>query len=135
MSFLIFRACKRGQFCPECNVVFGKEQKPDPELASCMVCQRQHHLGCVGQEIFICAGCQKKTLERCVGGGSGTTIFQQLAIGSGVTPANNAASGGMSSNVLGTPVASSSSVPGNFSSVTRTYSSRRQSGLPPISGY
>ena len=94
-----------------------------------MVCQRQHHLGCVGQAVFICAACQKRTLEKCVAGpGSGNTIFQQLAIGSGVVPSGSGGgSGSGGTSVSGTPAS------GAGMGVGRTYSStRRQSALPPI---
>lgn len=93
----ISRAHKRGQFCPECNVVFGRESElnfkkeykqyqgrppvrkapqgdnednldPDIEYAYCWVCSRQHHLSCVGQATFICSACQRKTLERTISG-------------------------------------------------------------------
>lgn len=79
------RATKRNQFCPQCSVVFGKEastSKTPAAYASCMICQRQHHLDCVGEAVFICAACQKRTLGKTIG--SGNSVFQQLAIGSGV---------------------------------------------------
>merc|ERR1719361_1205436 len=34
---------------------------------SCWVCSRQHHSYCVGQERFICAACQKRTLDKSIG--------------------------------------------------------------------
>ena len=56
----ILRLWKRAQFCPECNVCFGREK--DPKLRGnyyyCWVCSRQHHAACVGAERFICTACQ-----------------------------------------------------------------------------
>ena len=37
---------------------------------SCWVCSRQHHSSCVGQERFICAACQKRTLDKSIGAGN-----------------------------------------------------------------
>ena len=55
-------------FCPECNVCFGREKNPKMrEYYYCWVCSRQHHAACVGQERFICAACQNKTLSKRVG--------------------------------------------------------------------
>ncbi len=42
----------------------------DDMYANCWVCSRQHHLSCVGQATFICAACQRRTQERCVGAGN-----------------------------------------------------------------
>lgn len=66
------KAWKKGQFCPECNVVFGCEEKPlqESDYSNCWVCSRQHHLGCVGQATFICAQCQRKTLEKTISPGN-----------------------------------------------------------------
>eukprot|EP00095_Tigriopus_kingsejongensis_P008003 maker-scaffold269_size230758-snap-gene-1.32 protein:Tk08003 transcript:maker-scaffold269_size230758-snap-gene-1.32-mRNA-1 annotation:"supporter of activation of yellow protein" len=64
------RAWKRGQFCPECTVAFGREPdkaEEDVEYFYCWVCSRQHHSACVGQPTFICGACQKKTLEKSLG--------------------------------------------------------------------
>ena len=102
LPFLL-RAWKRGQFCPECNVVFGMEKdktaaKPkhfgrprkqqdgeddDGLYAYCWVCSRQHHSACVGQALFICAGCQKRTQERYVGGGITAGIATHVGVNGG----------------------------------------------------
>ena len=64
----VFRLWKRAMFCPECNVCFGREKNPKMrEYYYCWVCSRQHHAACVGQERFICAACQNKTLSKRVG--------------------------------------------------------------------
>ncbi|CAB4068156.1 BAF45A [Lepeophtheirus salmonis] len=64
---------KKGQYCPECNKVFGREEyfsdiigedSFPQELVSCWVCSRQHHSNCVGQSLFICSGCQRRTKEK-----------------------------------------------------------------------
>ena len=97
MVLCLFRAWKRGQFCPECNVVFGKESTPDPEYANCWVCSRQHHASCVGQATFICAQCQRRTQERCVGGSAaGNSTMGDMAAG-----ADRAGLGGGSTVILG----------------------------------
>ena len=108
-------------------MVFGKEQKGGSvEYANCMVCSRQHHLDCVGQDTFICAACQKRTLGKTIG--AGNSVFQQLAIGSGVNVREGVAgAGGVgASPAMGTGLGASPSL-GQGS----TRSSRR-SAIPPI---
>lgn len=73
------RSWKKGSFCPECTVVFGREpdkSQEEIEYYNCWVCARPHHNYCVGQATFICGFCQKKTLEKSLGSGN-------LAAGSG----------------------------------------------------
>ena len=85
----VHRSWKRGHFCPECNVVFGREpsnfllnadgkiaDRPleDSDYVNCWVCARAHHAQCVKQAIFICAGCQRKTQEKRIGGGGGVGV-------------------------------------------------------------
>ena len=65
------RLWRRGQFCPECNRCFGREVKESQKKYwNCWVCSRQHHSSCVGQERFICAACQKRTLDKSIGAGN-----------------------------------------------------------------
>ena len=68
---MIYRLWRRAQFCPECNRCFGREVKEsEKSYWSCWVCSRQHHSYCVGQERFICAACQKRTLDKSIGAGN-----------------------------------------------------------------
>jgi hypothetical protein len=47
--------------------------------SGCWVCGRQHHANCVANpDHFICAACQKRTLEKSVGSGN----FAALNVGS-----------------------------------------------------
>ena len=82
---------KKGQFCPECNKVFGRESlaminsRKEPELVTCWVCARPHHASCVGQPNFICSSCQRKTKDKTIGAGkmsmmSGTSFRRVSAI-------------------------------------------------------
>ncbi|TRY72036.1 hypothetical protein TCAL_01128 [Tigriopus californicus] len=67
------RSWKKGSFCPECTVVFGREPdkaQEEIEYYNCWVCTRPHHSYCVGQATFICGFCQKKTLEKSLGSGN-----------------------------------------------------------------
>jgi len=62
---------KKGNFCPECNGVFGRSKYK--VIACCWVCSRQHHAKCVGLEKstdrFICSACQRRTQEKTIAGG------------------------------------------------------------------
>ena len=98
------RACRRMQFCPACNVVFGKERNVDAvEYTYCMVCSRQHHIGCVGQAIFICSNCQRKTQEKFVGGAGNAMSLGSInaslgGMGSMASPAATPTTGGLRSS-------------------------------------
>merc|ERR1719195_1261068 len=62
---------KKGNYCPECNGVFGRCKKGI--LANCWICSRAHHARCVGLDRsdarFICSACQRRTQERTIAGG------------------------------------------------------------------
>jgi len=62
---------KKGNYCPECNGVFGRSKHT--MVANCWVCQRQHHAACVGVDRpdarFICGACQRRTQEKIIAGG------------------------------------------------------------------
>ena len=91
----ICRLWKKGQFCPECNICFGREGAGDRgtelfdektkevEYAFCWVCSRQHHSKCMGSvPRFICQACQRKTQEKCVGlAGNVTSISTEMSAG------------------------------------------------------
>ena len=98
---LIFqRLWKKGQFCPECNICFGRElagtrgkdlfdkKTSEVEYSFCWVCSRQHHAKCVGDvPRFICQACQRRTQEKCVGlAGNVTTVSTELAASHSATP-------------------------------------------------
>ena len=53
---------------------------PDSYYSSCWVCSRQHHSACVGQATFICAACQRRTQERCVGAGNASNHHQATPV-------------------------------------------------------
>ena len=85
------RLWKKGQFCPECNICFGREKSggrgnevfskvAEVEYANCWVCQRTHHAICVGDpNRFICLACQQKTQAKCVGlAGNVTTVTTEM---------------------------------------------------------
>ena len=119
-----FRMWKKGQFCPECNICFGREGAGDRgkdlfdektkevEYSFCWVCSRQHHSKCIGEAPrFICQACQRKTQEKCVGlAGNVTSISTEMS-------ANN----GFSSSVLNTPNTSF-----NFGTPTTSFSSSQR---------
>ena len=107
-------------------MVFGKEPKGvSVEYANCMVCSRQHHLDCVGQDTFICAACQKRTLAKTIG--AGNSVFQQLAIGSGVNVREGVAGAG--GGVGASPAMGAGASPSLGQGSTR---SSRRSAIPPI---
>jgi len=62
---------KKGNYCPECNGVFGRCKYKIQ--ANCWICGRAHHAKCVGLEKstdrFICSGCQRRTQEKTIAGG------------------------------------------------------------------
>jgi len=78
---------KKGNFCPECNGVFGRSKHK--MIANCWVCQRQHHAACVGLtkpgERFICSGCQRRTQEKIIAGGRQETPARNLNQGQNFT--------------------------------------------------
>lgn len=90
------RLWKKAQFCPECNICFGREMAGDRgkdlfegkpsnvDYSFCWVCSRQHHSRCIGEAPrFICKGCQRRTQEKCVGlAGNVTTISTEMAAAS-----------------------------------------------------
>jgi len=73
MCHICHKMWKKGNFCPECNGVFGRKNKGQGILVDCWICTRTHFAKCVGlegpNERFICGACQKKTLERTIIGG------------------------------------------------------------------
>ena len=92
------RAWKKTQFCPECNVCFGREhirRIMDKNMdwkgavgalkySGCWVCGRQHHSHCVANpDLFICAACQKRTLEKSIGSGNFAALSVASLAGSG----------------------------------------------------
>ena len=101
-----FRMWKKSQYCPECNICFGREnfgdrgkslfdaKSTEVEYAFCWVCSRQHHAKCIGDAPrFICGACQRKTQEKCMGlAGNVTNVASQMS----AAAANNTSS----SNVL-----------------------------------
>jgi len=62
------KSWKKGNYCPECNGVFDRSNKP---TSDCWVCGRTHHISCVGLTKagarFICSACQRKVQERTLG--------------------------------------------------------------------
>lgn len=124
MCIPCYRMWKKGQFCPECNICFGREGAGDRgkdlfdektkevEYSFCWVCSRQHHSKCIGEAPrFICQACQRKTQEKCVGlAGNVTSISTEMS-------ANN----GFSSSVLNTPNTSF-----NFGTPTTSFSSSQR---------
>ena len=97
--FFLKRLWKKGQFCPECSICFGREiagdrgkslfdkKTSEVEYSFCWVCSRQHHAKCIGEAPrFICAACQRRTQEKCVGlAGNVTTVSTELAGASQMT--------------------------------------------------
>jgi len=78
---------KKGNFCPECNGVFGRSKHK--MIANCWVCQRQHHAACVGLakpgDRFICSACQRRTQEKIIAGGRQETPARNLNQGQNFT--------------------------------------------------
>ena len=120
-----YRMWKKGQFCPECNICFGREGAGDRgkdlfdektkevEYSFCWVCSRQHHSKCIGDAPrFICQACQRKTQEKCVGlAGNVTSISTEMSANNGLS----------SSSVLNTPSTSF-----NFGTPTTSFSSSQR---------
>ncbi len=123
-KFLRCRAWKKNQFCPECSVCFGREhvrRAMDKNMdwkgvvgalqyAGCWVCGRQHHSHCVAHpDQFICAACQKRTLEKSIGSGNFAALSVASLAGSGPGDrASLAHLGPASTPVLSTPYSSRS---------------------------
>jgi len=114
MCFPCAKAWKKGNYCPECNICFGREKfgnrgkelfpgnTKEVEYAYCWVCSRQHHSICIGgADRFICQGCQRRTQEKCMGlAGNVTSVTTEMAA---------AASGMTSGYTMGTPATPSTS--------------------------
>ena len=93
--FLFFlRLWKKTQYCPECNICFGREKAGDRgkdlfdknsevEYAYCWVCSRQHHAKCIGEvSRFICQACQQRTQSKCTAlAGNVTTVTSEITAG------------------------------------------------------
>jgi len=86
---------KKGNFCPECNGVFGSScgGREDKGATGCWVCSRLHHSKCVGLDNegdrYICSACQKKTQEKIIAGGRQTDTPARPNANSGMaTPVN-----------------------------------------------
>jgi hypothetical protein len=95
---IFYRVWKKGQFCPECSVCFGREhvrRSQDKSFSwkgavgalkytGCWVCGRQHHSHCVSNpDKFICAACQKRTLEKSIGSGNFAALSVASLAGTG----------------------------------------------------
>lgn len=97
------RLWKKSQYCPECNICFGREnfgdrgkslfdaKSKEVEYAFCWVCSRQHHAKCIGDAPrFICGACQRKTQEKCMGlAGNVTNVASQMSAAANNTSSSN----------------------------------------------
>jgi len=66
------KSWKKGNYCPECNGVFDRDNRP---TSNCWVCAKTYHISCVGLTKagarFICGACQRRVQERTVSAKSG----------------------------------------------------------------